>query len=480
MVWTVATCAIGLVVTVVLTPIVRSLAIRCKLLDRAAQFHSTRSVAVPRLGGVVLIIAFCVISTGIFAFHGPEFPVPEEAWLIVASSLAMFLLGFWDDLQPLGAKFKLAVQILIAFLAYAGGLQIGQWENPFTRTLYHLGFLDGPLTVLWLVAVTNLINLVDGVDGLAAGLAFMLMVLLTLVSLSGEKYFSMFLSVGMAGALLGFLFYNFPPARIFMGDGGAYFLGFLIAALSLHNANKGTVAAALIAPFFALGLPIIDASFTLLRRGLTGLPIFRADRRHIHHRLSGMGFSQRHVVWMLYGVCGFFSVLALGVFISQGRLLPVLFGLFMFGMVLAARIFGFVQDWYKLGRLLTNAIRKRKETQYALLLGRWLEMEAERSKNLENLWTDFVFVAQRLGFCKVRVKSVSGMNHWQSSQTMTSADEGRMMHLEVGGEMPVEFDFYAAATSLDDEMFKFLAELAAESWIKALKRWKVCNISAAQ
>jgi len=473
-------CALGFVVTMGLTPAVRSLAVRYHLLDRAGQFHSAHTVAVPRLGGVALAIAFVAISAGILIFHGPEFPVFEEAGLIVASSLAMFLLGFWDDLRALGAKAKLAAQILIAALTYAGGLQIGCWENPFTHSLYALGFLDGPLTVLWLVAVTNLVNLVDGVDGLAAGLAFMLMILLAMVSWSGEQFFSMFLAVGMAGALLGFLFYNFPPARIFMGDGGAYFLGFLIAALSLHNANKGTVAAALIAPFFALGLPIIDVSFTLARRGLTGLPIFRADRRHIHHRLTSMGFSQRRVVGMLYAVCAFFLMLALGVFISQGRFLPVLFGLFMFGMILSARLFGFVQDWYKLGRLLTAAIRRRKETRYALLLGRWLEMEAERGKNLQDLWGDFAFVLQRLGFCEVTVKSDSGENHWKLPQITTPSNGFHFIRLELRGESSIEMEFRAVAGNLDEDMFKLWAELAAESWVKAMRRWRIFHASASR
>jgi UDP-GlcNAc:undecaprenyl-phosphate GlcNAc-1-phosphate transferase len=137
----------------------------------------------------------------------------------------------------------------------------------------------------WLVAFTNLINLIDGIDGLAGGIALMLMALLAYVGFGPGPVFSVLLATGMAGALMAFLLYNFPPARIYMGDGGAYFLGFLIGTLTIVNSSKGTALAALVAPLFALALPIVDVGLAIARRAIKGLPIYRPDRKHLHHRL---------------------------------------------------------------------------------------------------------------------------------------------------------------------------------------------------
>src|SRR5204862_6919984 len=148
--------------------------------------------------------------------------------------------------------------------------------------------------------MTNLISLVDGVDGLAGGICLMLMALLSYVGHVNGSF--VLLTAGMAGALLGFLRFNFPPARIYMGDGGAYFLGFQIGVFSIASSQKGAIFGALAAPLFVLALPILDVALAILRRGFRGLPIFRPDRSHIHHRLIGMGLSRRKVVVSIYAL----------------------------------------------------------------------------------------------------------------------------------------------------------------------------------
>lgn len=462
----------GMLSTLLLTPVIRRRALERNLLDRMGQFHTTHTVAVPRLGGLALVSAFIVITLAIFPLVWRERVTwPEGAGTLFFTCLAMFALGFWDDLRPLGAKVKLAVQILVATVAYLGGLEIGQWVNPFTQTVHVLeGALDGPLTVLWLVGVTNLINLVDGVDGLAAGLALLLMALLAVVSGTSGNLFSLLLAVGVIGALLGFLYYNFPPAKIFMGDGGAYFLGMLIGGMALLNSRKGEVAAALIAPFFALGLPVIDASFTIVRRGLLGLPIFRADRRHIHHRLGYMGFSQRRVVLLLYAFCGFFALLALGVFVSEGRWLPVLFGVFMIVMLGSARAFGFVRNWYKLGRLFSDSMIRRKQTRYALLLGRVLLLEAERCASLDELWNNFGLNLEKLGFQAVVLKCGDEQRRW--ARGGTASVDGAQVIQEMKGNPSFEMAFHCEEGQWDEDTLRILSELAAESWGKASARWR--------
>ena len=211
----------------------------------------------------------------------------------------MFALGFWDDLKPLGAKRKLLGQIAIALTVCAFGMGIQKFKIPFTSTILDLGGWGVLLTVLWLVGMTNLINLIDGVDGLAGGICLMLMGLLAYVGHDSGGFEC--LVSGMAGALIGFLWFNFPPARVYLGDSGAYFLGFQIGLFALINSHKGTVLAAMVAPLFVLALPILDTSLAILRRGLRGLPIFRADKRHLHHHLLHMGLSRRRVVFYFYG-----------------------------------------------------------------------------------------------------------------------------------------------------------------------------------
>ncbi|MBI4026935.1 MAG: undecaprenyl/decaprenyl-phosphate alpha-N-acetylglucosaminyl 1-phosphate transferase [Verrucomicrobia bacterium] len=472
MAWAALCWICGILGALFLTPVIRSWAVRRNLLDRATRFHTSHTIAVPRLGGLALAISFAgvLVVIGGVALAVP-LKLPDETMAMVGTCLAMFSLGFCDDIRSMGARTKLAIQMLIAGVAYFGGLRIGQWENPFTGTMHVLSLFDLPLTVFWLVAVTNLMNLVDGIDGLAAGLALLLMVVLSVVSGVAQNSFSFLLSVGMVGALLGFLVYNFPPAKIFMGDGGAYFLGMLIAEIALLNANKGAVAAALIAPFFALGLPIIDTSFTIIRRGLVGLPIFRADRRHIHHRLSAMGFSQRHVVLLLYAVCVFFALLALGVFISRGRLLPVIFGVFMLAAVWAARFFGFVEDWYKLGRLLTTSLIRRKHTKYALLLGQTLVMESENSRDIAEVWKNFGMMLQKLNFSRVTLRQGDEERCWNPVADPVSKDADRSVRQDIRGEMSGEMIFFCKPDKWDDEMLRLLGELAAESWSKAVTHW---------
>ncbi len=460
---------VGLWVTLLLTPFIRRWAIGRNLLDRAEQFHTTHTIAVPRVGGLALMLSFtAVIFTILLMATANQIRVPGEIGVIVFTCLAIFVLGFWDDIHPLGARVKLFFQVVVAVAVYAGGLRIEQWVNPFTQTVHQLGIWNGPLTVLWLVGVTNLINLVDGIDGLAAGLVFLIMILLAVVAGMGGNFFVMLLAVGMAGTLLAFLYYNFPPAKIFMGDGGAYFLGMLIAELALLNANKGEVAVALMVPFFALGLPIIDASFTILRRVLVGLPIFRADRRHIHHRLVEMGFSRQRVVLLLYAFCVFFSLLALGVFVSKGRLLPVFFGIFMMVMVFSLRTFGFVQNWYVLGRVLTSSVHRRKHTRYALLLGQLLLIETERCASLDELWKEFGFTLRKLGFCAARLQSATDEKRWGGDVIPDWL--ARVAGTTTG--VVSELTLYVPRGQWDDATFQLLSELAFESWARASARWR--------
>jgi UDP-GlcNAc:undecaprenyl-phosphate GlcNAc-1-phosphate transferase len=434
------------------------------------ELHQTHKMPVPRLGGIPLAIVFvlAVVAAGIWL---PEGLTSNTSRVTIAvTTLLMFGLGLWDDFSALGARKKLLGQVAIALLAFAMGLRVEMFKNPLSGQVYQFApWFAVFATVLWLVAMTNLINLVDGIDGLAGGISLMLMCLLAYVG--GVTHpFLCGVAMALAGALLGFLRYNFPPAKIYLGDGGAYMLGFLIGALSLQNSNKGTVAAALIAPVFALGLPILDVALSILRRGLKGLPIFRPDRRHIHHRLLNVGFSRRRAVLTLYAVSLLLSAIALVAFWSDGRLTPILFGCVFLLLLVITPSLGIIRNWLTVGSAVGNSIEMRREVQYALLLRTCLEREAERCDSVEELCHELQTMARKLGFAEMILDGPEGPRLWKTPKPVDEPLMKTVHELHLEGRL-VSLTLRASSQSMSDQKFHVLAELIAEAWVQASRRW---------
>jgi len=400
---------------------------------RDAQMHHAGGIQKSRLGGVALAAAFVLVVVFFKAMTGwqsqSDPTIRWLSWKIMAAGLAMFGLGLWDDLVPLGARRKLFGQLAIATGAYFLGIGIHKFQIPFTGHVIDLGFWSCLVTVVWLVALTNLINLIDGVDGLAGGICLMLMILLVYVG--GTVGPTSFIAAGMVGALLGFLWFNFPPARIYMGDGGAYLLGFLVGCLTISSSQKGTIFAALTAPLFVLALPILDTSLAVVRRGLHGLPLFRADRGHIHHRLLETGLSRRQVVLVAYGFTAIFLALGFIAFWWHGEHLAVLLGLGMLIILLAAGQMNFTREWFAVGRILGNSMTVRSEIQYALAQTRWLVMEGARCRSIAALCEDTVFIARKLGFDTVRIRLEDGERSWPAPAAV--ADQPCLFHHPLPG-----------------------------------------------
>ena len=465
----VATAAVGAASCWGLVPWILRVARQAGRMEQAEEFHHTHTGPVPRLGGLGLAAAFVLVAIAATWLSPAGQPPTQVRWTLVLGSLGMFGLGFWDDLRRVGAKTKLLVQIGLAVAVYCGGVQIELLKNPLTGTTYPLGSLSLVVTVFWLVALTNLINLIDGMDGLAAGISLMLMCLLANVGLGVGCRFTTLLAVGVGGALLGFLRYNFPPAKIFLGDGGAYFLGFLIGQLAIVNSHKGSVAAALIAPVLALGLPIWDAVLAVVRRGLRGLPLFRADRQHVHHWLLAHGWSRRRALWVLYGLSVCCLVPAFAAFWLQGRLIPLLCGCVAVVFIVAGHALGWSKMW-SLPRLAApSPLQWRRETRYALTLAQWLEMEAERRECLFELWQDLQFVAKKLGFSELTLCLAGVKQVWRAATIQTDLGQlHRVQHRLSTGTL----EFAAHEQVLPAPLFELLAELAAEGWQRAARRWQ--------
>jgi UDP-GlcNAc:undecaprenyl-phosphate/decaprenyl-phosphate GlcNAc-1-phosphate transferase len=449
---------------------------------RGLEFHHTHETPIPRIGGLGLAVAFLAISLIQLLGNHPD-AEKRECAVILISALAMFGLGLWDDLKSIGARRKLAGQIVIATAAYCLGIGIHGFTNPLDDSTIDLGFWALPVTVFWLVATTNLINLIDGLDGLAGGISLMLMILLTYV---GGGSCASFLAAGMIGALLGFLNFNLPPARIYLGDGGAYFLGFLIGGLSLVSSQKGTILAALIAPLFVLALPILDTSLAILRRGLSGLPLFRADRGHLHHRLLKTGVARREVVIGAYIFTAFFLVLGFVVYWNHAQHLPIVIGFGVLFILLTAGKLSFTNEWFSVGRVLGNSMAMRAEIQFALAQNRWLILEGARCSNLDSLCEDTAFIARKLGFSKLRIRldaqektwsfgETAGENFWTLQQKLPGCPE---CELEISvpavagrdGKIPPAIS--GDKRFSDRASFEIVADVLAEGWVKAVVEWQ--------
>lgn len=299
-----ATFFIAFLVSLVLSRLVRDLGHRFNLTD-ASWGRKIHKGAIPRLGGLAVAPAFLLPVYALLLWDNSLSEIWKEQTLyalaLLVGSLGSVALGLWDDLGHVRARYKLLGQIAIAVTVYFLGIQIHVVKLPFIGNL-EMGVFALPVTVFWILGFMNAINLIDGVDGLCSGVVFIGSATIFFVAMSGGAVMVMLFAAALAGAVLGFLRYNFNPATIFLGDSGSYFLGFVLAAASIMGAQKANVAVAIMAPLLAMGLPIMDTLSAITRRTLSGRPIFAPDRGHIHHRLLDKGYSTRRVVLTLYGL----------------------------------------------------------------------------------------------------------------------------------------------------------------------------------
>jgi UDP-GlcNAc:undecaprenyl-phosphate GlcNAc-1-phosphate transferase len=300
----------ALAVALALTPAVRLLALRVGALDRPGP-RRVHTVPVPTLGGLALIAAVLGVAWLARALPGPAAALdPRPLIGLTFAAIPMLALGLRDDLVGVAPWVKLAIQACAALVLVLFGYGIPMISNPFGAP-FHSGWLGPPLTVLWVIVVINAINLIDGLDGLAAGVVLIAAASLWWVARGHDDFYVMFFASILIGATLGFLRYNFPPARVFMGDTGSQFLGLTVAAVSLLQNRKGTATVTLLFPLVALALPLADSVVAFVRRLSGGQPVFRPDTGHIHHRLVRLGFSERGAVLVLWYLCATFGATAI-------------------------------------------------------------------------------------------------------------------------------------------------------------------------
>ena len=295
---------LAFLISMAFTPVAIKLAYKIGAIDVPKDGRRMHTHAIPRFGGMAIFLGTMVSMTAFLGFN-------SQILGVMTGGALMYLLGVIDDLKNLPAKLKLVVQIGIAALMYGWGLRIEFLTNFFGEgKLIFAAPVSCFLTILWIVGITNTVNLIDGLDGLAAGTSAISALCLAYVMYIYGYYLPAAAMLALAGGTLGFLPFNFYPAKIFMGDGGSLFLGFMLATLSVVGFTKGATVIATSVPIFVLGLPIFDTAFAIFRRLANKRPIMEADKGHLHHRLMNLGYGQRRATLMLYCVSAIMGIAA--------------------------------------------------------------------------------------------------------------------------------------------------------------------------
>ena len=290
------------------TPLVRRFAFKIGAIDIPKDNRRMHKKPTPRIGGLAIIFGFTVAT---LCFAQPS----RQLYGTLAGAAIIAVMGVIDDCKNLPAKLKFVIQIIAALVVvFAGDIKIDVFTNPnfLSDNPYWVlpEWLSVTLTVIWIVFITNAVNFIDGLDGLAAGVSAIMSISLVFISIRVGEYSIAILGIALMGSCFGFLPFNFNPAKIFMGDTGSTFLGFMLATLSIQGVFKSYAVISFAVPLLILGLPLFDALFAMIRRILRGQSPMTADRGHLHHRLVDMGFSQKQTVFILYAISGVLGITA--------------------------------------------------------------------------------------------------------------------------------------------------------------------------
>jgi UDP-GlcNAc:undecaprenyl-phosphate GlcNAc-1-phosphate transferase len=357
------TFAASLLLSFVLTRIVRNFATARGWVSVPALERHLHISPLPRLGGVAIFFSFFLtLAVALIVGHferGLHLGISHRLlYTILVPGFLIFLLGVYDDVYSVGPYVKFTVQAIAGAMVYAGGLRI--LNLPVLFGHHHFSnFIGFPLTILWVLAITNAFNLIDGMDGLAAGSALFSTLVVFVVALLSNSPAVSLMTLVLAGAILGFLRFNFNPATIFLGDCGSLFIGFMLSALALYGAQKSPTIIAVAIPVVSFGLPILETALSMLRRFISGRPVFTADREHIHHKLLQLGFTHRQVVITLYAVSALFALLSLFLLWPAGSTLGLVLAVLGSGIWIGVQRLGYL-EFGELRRVAHRTIEQRQ------------------------------------------------------------------------------------------------------------------------
>lgn len=300
---------IAFLISLLLMPLVIKFANKNGIVDKP-NGRKIHKKPVPLLGGAAIFIGFIIPFV---MFSNIDFKIIS----IVVASAILVVVGMFDDIYDIKAKKKLVMQIVCSALVVVAGIRVNVSEY-ITDNVYLAFLIDGLISICWIIGIINAVNLIDGLDGLAAGVSLIASIaFIVVLGRNGSNYIGYIIALSLAGAILGFLLYNFYPAKVFMGDMGSTFIGFLLAVLGIIALDIPENPASIVAPIIILAVPIFDTGLAILRRIAQRQPLFSADKNHLHHRLITKGFSQRQAVFIIYGLAVLAALVGVIVDIKQ-------------------------------------------------------------------------------------------------------------------------------------------------------------------
>jgi UDP-GlcNAc:undecaprenyl-phosphate GlcNAc-1-phosphate transferase len=385
----------------VITPIVIYFTHALKIYDKP-DVRKVHASAIPRIGGLAIFLSAISLSiTALFLDNkiGEAFrSVQAQVITLLGAATFIFLVGLTDDLRGIRARYKLLAQVAAAVTMYLAGLRIDLLSVADLFTL-HLGWFSFPVTIFWIVAITNAVNLIDGLDGLAAGISAAVCAVIAIFALDIGQPLMVVLMLALLGSLSGFLFFNFNPARIFMGDCGSMFLGFVLASSSVLCATKSRTIVALALPTLALGLPIFDTIFSIIRRYLKRRGIMSPDRGHLHHILLNMGLHHRQVVIIMYVLTAIASGMGMFMMLTKDVGTVAIFFSVLLLLVLVFRVVGAIRLKDTLADLRQKKTIARHAKQEIENFEK-TELHFQQAKTFDQWWQAICLATERMGFAK--------------------------------------------------------------------------------
>lgn len=390
----------SMLAAVVATPIVAWLARRYDLLDRPDP-RKVHRIPIPRIGGVAIIFAVLI---GALPGYLVDQDIRQKFWenqgqilTLLITGCAIFTIGLLDDLLNLPSKIKLFALVAASLAVCYSGVRIDFIHLGDDRHIA-LGWISWPLTVLWIVTVTVAINFIDGLDGLAAGISAIACGVIAVIAANNQNSILIVPSLALLGSLTGFLFYNFNPARIFMGDSGSMFIGFMLAATSIQCGSKKSMVMGFALPALALGIPLFDTAITMIRRGvLQRRSIFSAERGHIHHKLMDMGMEHRHAVLTLYAATLVLAGLGVLAIFTDFTGFLLVFAVAIVLLIIFFRRAGGVRLWETFVAMRRNAAISRDQKEYRNVFER-SQLRLAHVTTFDDWWNEVCVSARELQF----------------------------------------------------------------------------------
>jgi UDP-GlcNAc:undecaprenyl-phosphate GlcNAc-1-phosphate transferase len=467
----------------VLTPVSRWLSLRFGAVDLPDQRKVHRS-SMPRMGGVAIVIAFIVPIAGLFVFNAEQartwFAAGWQVEALIGGGLAIAILGAVDDIKGVKARQKFICQALVAVVAWFAGFQIRRLGLPFYGSIDLPAWFDLILTVVWITGIINAINLIDGLDGLAAGVTFIVAATNFILSVRADNELGALFAATIAGTVIGFLFFNWNPAIVFMGDTGSMFLGYILATTSIMTSQKVSTAVAMVVPIVALGVPVIDTLMSMVRRFLEKRPLFSPDKGHLHHRLLRAGLTQRRAVLTIYALCIVFAVAAIGMTAAKNMQTAVSLGVLFIVVIGIIRFFGFMNVTSTVRGLLR---RNQLVEKLRPILPKFSADVVGQSKSIDDVWRALTELCEKFNCKEVSWRTAGikpaevrraallekGTGAYKKASRKGFVSAKSSAHLSPHSYIEIRF-VYPSGMNSDDAGIDIVFQLLADAIGVALKR----------